>query len=304
LSASQLPQATETAIGAAEIATQVESDAGVDNTRIITPAKLATATPTMNRVPRADGSGKLASGWGGAANSLATLDGATRIPSAQLPQATETVVGAAEVATQVEVDAGVDDLRIVTPLKMASTSSMGTTVPTADRIPKALSTARLRRGWLPSGEAFVDFYEISPATVITVNDVGGVRFVDGQTRSARGQRHITSVIDLTVNPVLSVSIIVSSTGSGNGNADFTVEARYFADGELTSKAADETLPLVVAITNTLGRRHVVTTPLDRTKMGSGRLVHFKVTRAGSSGVDTYDGDLMLTRTGLISFGTA
>lgn len=38
-----------------------------------------TATPTADSVPVADGSGKLASGWGGAASSLATLNGSTLV---------------------------------------------------------------------------------------------------------------------------------------------------------------------------------------------------------------------------------
>ena len=40
-------------------------------------------------------------------------------------QATEAIVGIAEIATQVETDAGTDDQRIVTPLKLASYSGLG-----------------------------------------------------------------------------------------------------------------------------------------------------------------------------------
>jgi hypothetical protein len=56
----------------------------------------------------------------GVASGYASLDATTKIPSAQLPQATETVVGAAEVATQAEVNTGTDDTRMVTPAKLRS----------------------------------------------------------------------------------------------------------------------------------------------------------------------------------------
>lgn len=78
-------QATETVAGIAEIATTAEVNAGADDQRIITPAKL---------------SARLAS----------------FVPA--LPNATETVVGGAELATQTETNAGIDDARIITPAKL------------------------------------------------------------------------------------------------------------------------------------------------------------------------------------------
>jgi hypothetical protein len=79
------PKATETVEGVAEIATQVEVDAGTDDERFVTPLKLAT------------------------------------FPAAN--QATETVKGIAELATQAETDLGVDDERIITPLKYENRKS-------------------------------------------------------------------------------------------------------------------------------------------------------------------------------------
>ncbi len=72
-----VPQATETVQGIAELATQAEVDAGTDDERIVTPLKLANTTG--------------------------------------LPQATETTLGAVELATQAEVDAGTDPDRVITP---------------------------------------------------------------------------------------------------------------------------------------------------------------------------------------------
>lgn len=73
-------QATETSLGIAEIATQAEVDAGVDDLRFVTPAKL-NAFPAVN-------------------------------------QATETVAGIAELATQGQTNSGTNDTTIVTPLKL------------------------------------------------------------------------------------------------------------------------------------------------------------------------------------------
>lgn len=53
----------------------------------------------------------------GAAGGVATLAANSKIPVAQLPTATETAIGAAEIATQAETNAATDDARFVTPLK-------------------------------------------------------------------------------------------------------------------------------------------------------------------------------------------
>jgi hypothetical protein len=60
----QLPAATEVAQGAAEVATQAETDTGTDDARIVTPLKLQTRR--------------------GAANGLGSLDGSAQQPLAEL----------------------------------------------------------------------------------------------------------------------------------------------------------------------------------------------------------------------------
>lgn len=87
-----LPSSSEIISGLIEIATQAEVDSGVDTSRAVTPATLSTyvsnyvTTYTSNPV--------------------------------NLPNATETARGIAEIATQAEVDAGIDDERFITPAKL------------------------------------------------------------------------------------------------------------------------------------------------------------------------------------------
>ena len=61
----------------------------------------------------------------GVANGIATLGVGGKVPTGQLPQATEIAIGVAEIATQAEVNTGTDDLRFVTPLKLAALLASG-----------------------------------------------------------------------------------------------------------------------------------------------------------------------------------
>jgi hypothetical protein len=83
--------ATETSTGLVEIATQAEVNSGtLDQYYVVTPLKLVTYINT------------------------------------RLIQATETALGIAELATQTETNTGTDDLRIVTPLKLAGRTATET----------------------------------------------------------------------------------------------------------------------------------------------------------------------------------
>lgn len=94
-----VPDATETVEGKVELATQAETNTGTDDTRAVTPLKLANRT------------------------------------------ATETRAGVIEIATQAEVTTGTDDVRAITPLKLSTFSdSLFLTRSIADTTALAVAT--------------------------------------------------------------------------------------------------------------------------------------------------------------------
>lgn len=103
------PQATETVKGVAEIATTAEAQAGTDNERIITPAKLQTVTATETR----RGVIELAT----SAEVIAGTDTERAVTPAGLSSLTSssTRSGLIELATTAEVQAGTDYGRAVSP---------------------------------------------------------------------------------------------------------------------------------------------------------------------------------------------
>jgi hypothetical protein len=138
-----VPDASETVKGIAELATQAETDAGVDDFRIVTPKKLANWSGRI--IPDATETVKGIAEIATQAETDAGVDDARIVTPKKLanwsgrniPDATETVKGIAEIATQAETDAGLDDARIVTPKKLANWS--GRTVPDATETVKGIA---------------------------------------------------------------------------------------------------------------------------------------------------------------------
>lgn len=111
------PDASLTVRGIVELATITETNTGTDATRAVTPDGLDGWTGSA----RITTVGTIGSGtWAGNAISTAYIQNTTGTNSGDEVQATQTVKGIAEIATQAETDAGVDDTRIVTPKKLRS----------------------------------------------------------------------------------------------------------------------------------------------------------------------------------------
>lgn len=154
--ASGLPQASEGTSGIAEVATQAEVDAGTDNTRMVTPQKMAQyvseritdlwenrglydCSTDPDYPPGVSGDAytvRIGGRIGGAAGvevgprdvfycindnaggSEAAVGLNWGVIQSNLDQATEDLAGTAEIATDGETTAGVNDTTIVTPLKL------------------------------------------------------------------------------------------------------------------------------------------------------------------------------------------
>jgi len=131
-----IPNASETEVGIAEIATQAEVDAGTDDLRIVTPLKLKTYVDAeVAAVPATPNASETVAGKAEIATQTEVntgTDNARFVTPQKLktyvdaeiaaipatPNASETVKGIAEIATQAEVNTGTDNARFVTPLKL------------------------------------------------------------------------------------------------------------------------------------------------------------------------------------------
>ncbi len=105
-----------------------------------------------------------------------------------------------------------------------------------------------------------------------------------------------------INPELDF-IIYSTTAPGIGDEDveWLLEARYIAENESPSKAADETLSVTQTLPNqTLNtRQSVLVFTLDRTKITSLDTLMFKLSRVGGDVLDNYTGDIAVSQSGII-----
>lgn len=104
--AARLPSATEAASGIVELATVAETTTGTDTARAVTPAGVKAVGDTKAPLSHTHNASDINAGT---------------LAAARLPQATETAIGALEVATAAEVATGTDNTRAVTPAGQMAT---------------------------------------------------------------------------------------------------------------------------------------------------------------------------------------
>ena len=132
-------QATEGQIGMAEVASQIETDAGTSDTKMLTPLKLDqyVAGGQINATeivvsPPINGGTTVNQVLLDAVYNVASSNGSVTISESaigqvdlSITQATEAQLGGAQIATQAEANALTNDLTIITPLKLGAVFSSG-----------------------------------------------------------------------------------------------------------------------------------------------------------------------------------
>jgi hypothetical protein len=119
---SNLVQATEAIAGFAQIASQAEVNAGVNNSKFLTPLKLVTwfASQLATEVQAGISERATQAEVNAGADDLRHITPLKLVTWFASQLATEVQAGIVERATQAEVNAGVDDVRYVSPLKLTT----------------------------------------------------------------------------------------------------------------------------------------------------------------------------------------
>lgn len=184
------PNATTTQKGIAELATDAELQAGTETgstgASLMAHGNNFTQTPTANKVPVANSSGKLAAGWGGAASTLATLNASSKV---------------------------VED------------PANATATPTANKIPIANSGGQLANAWLDLlmfGSSSDGAVTLGAGTTTLTRDMHYTTLVvpNGATLKPNGYKIFCSV-SATVN---AGGVIDASGNNGNAGGNATSSA--------------------------------------------------------------------------------
>lgn len=139
-------------------------------------------------------------------------------------------------------------------------------------------------------------WDADPATNpsrVSNTQVWGYELPDGSTKGVVTTFDLPKNTGLVVSPVVRIPYFVSVLGAASANVRMRLTARYIADGELTSKAADETLLQTVAVTNTLNRMDEMSFTLNAALLAQSDKVNLHLERLGADGADTFTGAIAI-----------
>ena len=194
-------QATELAAGIAELATQVETDAGTDDERIVTPLKLRNTVFVLAQIPSLPG----------------TIITSGTIGPAFLPGATTTTIGASQLATQTQVDDGVNTIHIVTP------ATLQTKLDNTIVLPGAWVTPTLNGAWVNTD---LQYRFLDPYLIQIRGNATGDTITPTVFTLPVGFRPITQIRDTVIEGTPAISYLTIAI-NGNITIANTVNNNYY-----------------------------------------------------------------------------
>ncbi len=224
---------------------------------------------------------------GGVSGNVAALNAIGNIvdsgrAASLLDQSTELARGTSELATQAETDLGADDLRIITSLKLKNKRGVEAFFLNPQGV---FGTGG---GWADSG---------------FIADTPVLLFAQNLTERAIYMFYaLARTLYDSVNPDMAFLIYSTSAPSG-GSEDvrWQLEARYIAEGESPTKAADEILLITQSLSDFTAnqRQAVLIFTLDRSLIADQDVLMFTLSRIGGDGADTYGSDAGVGQAGII-----
>lgn len=197
------------------------------------------------------------------------------------PDASESVKGIAEIATQAEADTGSDDTRILSPLKAKNTVG-------------SESFFLAAKGQIGGGPGWADagFISLIPVDLFAPSSTERSIFIFFTLSRMK--------LD-AVNPQVGFIIYSTSAPSVGEAIRWQLTVKYIADGESISTVA-ETLLQTQALTTLVedSRQAILFFTLDRALISNQDTVHLNLERIGGDGADTYGDDIGVGQGGIIA----
>jgi len=138
--------------------------------------------------------------------------------------------------------------------------------------------------------------------MVTSGEIQVEEMADAATTGVVASVKLPSNSDLTTNPQIIFSLVTTVTGVA-GDVRFEATLRYVADGELTTKAADETILLTNTAINTADAMDSITFTLNGSLMAAGDFAFINLRRLGLDAADTFTGRVAVAKTAIVEVDT-
>jgi len=133
------------------------------------------------------------------------------------------------------------------------------------------------------------------------NEVPTWNLPNNVTRGIVSVFRVPRGFDGTTDPVVRLDVFTVVLGAATANVRFQLTARYIADTELSTKAADETILQTESIINTLNENNQISFTLDGTLIADNDYVSLHLERLSSDAADTFTGRIGVAREARFDF---